>query len=225
MKNIFFEEHQLVANFLAKFPNAYELLELGNQTQTHKYIADKFDVGAGSFRMLRDEYDGFYDNGRKGFDNPYKRKSRVEYKEKFDTIEIKDYLNKVLTALKTSDKKYFETKNDEKLDENIFREGSKITIEINKYERNVKAKKKCIEHFGRICAVCEFKDYIKFGSEISVIEVHHKTPISQYSQEYEINPIEDLIPLCPNCHRAIHSKIPAYSIDELKEIIKTAGNS
>lgn len=95
MKNIFFEEHQLIANFLAKFSNAYELLGLGNQTQTHKYIAEKFDVGIGSFRMLRDEYDGFYDNGRKGFDNPYKRKSRVEYKEKYDSLEVKEYLDKV----------------------------------------------------------------------------------------------------------------------------------
>jgi 5-methylcytosine-specific restriction protein A len=225
MKNIFFEEHQLIANFLAKFPNAYELLGVGNQTQTHKYIAEKFDVGIGSFRMLRDEYDGFYDNGRKGFDNPYKRKSRVEFKEKYDSLEVKEYLDRVLKALETSNQKNIETKNDEKLDESIFREGSKITIEINKYERNIKAKQKCLKHFGRVCAVCNFKDNEIFGTEISIIEVHHKTPISNYSEEYEINAIEDLIPLCPNCHRAVHSKIPAYSIDELRKIIKTVGNS
>jgi len=220
MKSIFFEEHQLIANFLAKFPNAYELLGHGNQTKTHEYIAEKLEVGAGSFRMLRDEYDGFYNNGRKGFDNPYERKSRVEYKEKFDSLEINEYLEKVLKALDTPDQKYIETKNDEKLSENIFKEGSKITIEINKYERNIKAKQKCLEHFGRVCQVCKFKDFKIFGNGISVIEVHHKIPISNYSQEYIVNPIEDLIPLCPNCHRAIHSKIPAYSVEELKELIK-----
>jgi len=220
MKNIFFEEHQLIANFLAKFPNAYHLLGLGNQTQTHKYIAEKLNVGAGSFRMLRDEYDGFYDNNRNGFQNPYKRKSRVEYKEKFDHLAVTEYLHEVWKALESANSKYFETKNDENLNQNIFLEGSKMTVEINKYERNIKAKQKCLIHYGRICGVCNFEDYKIFGNEISIIEVHHKIPISNYDKKYEIDAINDLIPLCPNCHRAIHSKVPAYSIEELKKIIK-----
>ena len=34
------------------------------------------------------------------------------------------------------------------------------------------------------------------------IEVHHLHPVSQ--GERQVNPIEDLIPLCSNCHSMIH---------------------
>ena len=34
------------------------------------------------------------------------------------------------------------------------------------------------------------------------IEVHHLHPVSQ--GERKVNPIEDLIPLCSNCHSMIH---------------------
>lgn len=39
-----------------------------------------------------------------------------------------------------------------------------------------------------------------------IIEVHHIVPISQIGKEYEVDPINDLVPLCPNCHTALHSK-------------------
>jgi hypothetical protein len=30
------------------------------------------------------------------------------------------------------------------------------------------------------------------------IHVHHKKPVSEIGEKYEVNPIEDLVPLCPN---------------------------
>lgn len=220
MKNQFFEIHQFIANYLAKYPNSYESLELGNQTQTHRYIAGKLNVDSNSFKMLRDEYDGFYGH-RKGFPDPYKRKSRVEYKTKFENINQDVYLRKIIQLL---DNPSFFTPvqyNDEDLDVDLFEEGSKIKVIINKYERNLAAKIKCIEHYGRKCFICGFKDYENFGTKIGIIEVHHLIPISQIKGKYKVNPLEDLVPLCPNCHRAIHSRIPAYSIAELQKIIKT----
>jgi predicted HNH restriction endonuclease len=38
----------------------------------------------------------------------------------------------------------------------------------------------------------------------------------------KLNPIKDLRPVCPNCHAMLHQKKPAYSIEELKAIIKQA---
>ena len=43
----------------------------------------------------------------------------------------------------------------------------------------------------------EFKD---------IIEVHHVVPLHQIGESYVVDPINDLIPVCPNCHAAIHSK-------------------
>ena len=55
----------------------------------------------------------------------------------------------------------------------------------------------------------------------NIIEVHHLVEISNRNTNYVVDPTKDLIPLCPNCHRAIHKKNPCYSIDELKQKIKT----
>jgi 5-methylcytosine-specific restriction protein A len=52
------------------------------------------------------------------------------------------------------------------------------------------------------------------------IHVHHINQISEIGREYEIDPIKDLIPVCPNCHSMIHSKRPAFTIDEINEIRK-----
>ena len=46
-----------------------------------------------------------------------------------------------------------------------------------------------------------------YGPEIKdIIEVHHIVPLNQIGESYVVNPINDLIPVCPNCHAAIHSK-------------------
>ncbi|MPR31936.1 HNH endonuclease, partial [Salmonirosea aquatica] len=38
------------------------------------------------------------------------------------------------------------------------------------------------------------------------IHVHHVNQISSIGNEYNVDPIKDLIPVCPNCHAMIHSR-------------------
>jgi 5-methylcytosine-specific restriction protein A len=103
----------------------------------------------------------------------------------------------------------------------IYLEGKATKILLNRYERDIKARIKCINHFGITCQVCEFNFEEKFG-EIGkdFIHVHHLKEISSIAAEYEVNPIKDLIPVCPNCHAMLHKRNPAFSIEELKMIIK-----
>ena len=42
---------------------------------------------------------------------------------------------------------------------------------------------------------------------------------SEISEAYEVNPITDLRPVCPNCHAMIHRQVPAYSIDDIKTML------
>ena len=95
----FFEEHQLVANFLAKFKNAYESLSVGNINETHIFISNILDLSNDSFQMLSSEYDGFYQH-RKGLPKPNERKNRVEHKEKYESLEFETYFNLVKKVLK-----------------------------------------------------------------------------------------------------------------------------
>ena len=108
-------------------------------------------------------------------------------------------------------------------DTNNYKEGLLTQVKVNKYERNPDARRKCIEKYGYNCWICEF-DFKKFyGAEIGseYIHVHHKIPISTIKEEYIIDPINDLIPVCPNCHSMIHRN-PRKPIDvnKLKSLIK-----
>jgi predicted HNH restriction endonuclease len=48
--------------------------------------------------------------------------------------------------------------------------------------------------------------------------VHHLRPISEIAEEYEVDPVKDLRPVCPNCHAMIHRTPQLYSIEEMKNI-------
>ena len=101
-------------------------------------------------------------------------------------------------------------------------EGSVRQVFVNTYERNPKARAACIAEFGSTCAVCGF-DFEKTYGEIGkgFIHVHHLKEISSIGREYTVVPIEDLRPVCPNCHAMLHKSTPALSIEELKHIVST----
>lgn len=104
-------------------------------------------------------------------------------------------------------------------DNNLF-EGTKKQIIVNAYERSSKARKECIEEYGYKCTICKF-DFEKVYGEVgkNFIHVHHIKPLSEIDKEYKINPIQDLRPVCPNCHAMLHKKVPAYSIEEIINFI------
>jgi len=114
----------------------------------------------------------------------------------------------------------------EKLAEEIFlknlSEGKHQKILVNSYERNPYARRLCIKDFGTKCYICGFNFEEKYG-EIGkgFIQVHHIIPLSEIGEKYIIDPIKDLIPICPNCHAMIHRRNPPFSPKELKRILRT----
>ena len=101
-----------------------------------------------------------------------------------------------------------------------YYEGALEKITVNKYERNGIAREECLNHYGYTCYCCGVNLKDIYG-EIAknFIHVHHITPLASIGKKYELNPIKDLIPMCPNCHAIIHRVKPELSIDKLKEII------
>lgn len=84
-------------------------------------------------------------------------------------------------------------------------EGIKEQVVVNKYERNPKARQICVNYYGYNCKVCDLnfeKEYGDIGKDF--IHVHHIVPLSEIGEEYKIDPIKDLRPVCPNCHAMIH---------------------
>lgn len=111
--------------------------------------------------------------------------------------------------------------------DSTFYEGKTKTVTVNSFERNPAARKLCIKHYGSKCAVCEFEfEYLYGDIGEGFIHVHHLEEISSIGKEYKINPVEDLRPVCPNCHAMLHQKKPAFTIEELRGMInKTKHNA
>ena len=140
-----------------------------------------------------------------------------EKKQKYNVIKKKIILEKYRREIIIETSHYF---NDELKTQDEFPEGTLKQIYINAYERNSKARSNCIEHYGATCQVCNFnfeKTYGELGS--GFIHIHHIVDISTIKKEYNVDPIKDLVPVCPNCHAMLHKKKPAYSIEKLRSII------
>jgi 5-methylcytosine-specific restriction protein A len=60
--------------------------------------------------------------------------------------------------------------------------------------------------------------YGEIGKEF--IEVHHLKPIHLFDDTHEVDPIKDLITLCPNCHAMIHKLEDPSDISTLKQLIQ-----
>lgn len=101
-----------------------------------------------------------------------------------------------------------------------YRESSVRSVLVNAYERNPKARAACIEYYGCVCYVCHF-DFAKIYGEIGrdYIQVHHLKELELISDDYQINPVADLRPLCPNCHAMIHRTRPAMSPEALRSLM------
>lgn len=108
---------------------------------------------------------------------------------------------------------------------NNIPEGAKLRVTVNRYERSHIARAKCIAKHGYICKVCGI-DFYKVYGEIgkNFIHIHHIVPVSKIGKDYRVNPIKDLVPVCPNCHAMLHRGVGGnvLSIEELKAIMKSS---
>jgi hypothetical protein len=102
-----------------------------------------------------------------------------------------------------------------------FPEGAVTRVTVNKYERDPAARKKCLARYGHQCSVCDlnFEDeYGDIGRDF--IHVHHLKELSTVGPGYEVDPIDDLRPVCPNCHAMLHKRRPAFTPEELKAMLR-----
>lgn len=168
-----------------------------------KHLTYKLELVAESMNdALREEnlrLHGF--NGGRSLQSPMKNNPELfEYILPYFTLQTNDY--------------------DEIPNSETVFEGAKKEIVVNRYERSREARDKCIAVNGCKCAVCGM-DFEKVYGEIGrgFIHVHHIVPISSIGKEYKLDPVKDLVPVCPNCHAMLHRKEPPHTIQELKEML------
>lgn len=98
-------------------------------------------------------------------------------------------------------------------------EGAVVSVQVNRFERDREARRRCIAHYGPQCSVCAL-DFADAYGEVGrgFVHVHHVVPLSSIGHEYVVDPVEDLRPVCPNCHAMLHKRTPPYNLEELRAI-------
>lgn len=101
-------------------------------------------------------------------------------------------------------------------DEETLTEGALKLMVVRRRERNPRNRLLCLRIHGSICKICGLDPATTYGEAGSIVEVHHLQPLSVAGKPRPYDPATDLIPLCPNCHRAVHTKRPVpWSPEEL----------
>lgn len=98
-------------------------------------------------------------------------------------------------------------------------EGDKRIAATSRYERSWANRMRCLAYHGSCCAICGFDFGKAYGIEYEgMIEVHHIKPLHSLDGPVHVDPIKDMVPLCPNCHAAVHRTDPPIDPCELKAI-------
>ena len=80
-------------------------------------------------------------------------------------------------------------------------EGARTEVTLSEAERDKAIRRAALKRYGCKCHACGL-----VPPHPSIIEVHHLNPIAEGERKTKL---EDVIPLCANCHRLAHTRRPA----------------
>lgn len=107
-------------------------------------------------------------------------------------------------------------------------EGAARQATTTVYDTDRRNRRDCIRIHGCHCKACGFEFSRHYGpGTVGMIEVHHLTPLSRLGRQRKIDPGKDLVPLCANCHRAIHMNGKGeqpLTLRKLKALMRKYGN-
>ena len=110
---------------------------------------------------------------------------------------------------------------EEVADPSLCIEGAIRRVAVNAYERAPESRRQCIAAHGTSCGVCGFSFGAVYGEVAEgYIHVHHLRPLSEVGEAHTVDPVAELRPVCPNCHAVLHRRVPAFSVEEVREFLK-----
>lgn len=145
----------------------------------------------------------------------------VWYADSPNSIDLKnrilDYLQRFVDQAATEENEYRDFSE-------VYHEGLRRIATTKQIRRSREAREACIRIQGCKCNICGF-DFEKTYGEIGkhFIEVHHITSIGTLTARDDYSatdPVQDLIPVCSNCHSMLHKRRPPYKPGEIKDLIK-----
>jgi HNH endonuclease len=86
-----------------------------------------------------------------------------------------------------------------------FREAKQTIVVLTKRERNHKLRAHSLATRGHVCEICGF-DFVESYGDFAkhCVEIHHLKPVAAASLRGRNTTSDEVIVVCPNCHRALH---------------------
>jgi hypothetical protein len=101
-------------------------------------------------------------------------------------------------------------------------EGERQRRETLFFTRNPKLVRAAKSHHGVMCQACGFDFAAIYGSwSDGYIECHHLEPLAERDGVAGNTSVSEVAVLCSNCHRMVHRRRPALSLEELKTLIES----
>lgn len=85
------------------------------------------------------------------------------------------------------------------------------------HHRNAVIVTECKERDGYACKACGFSLRVNGRS---IVECHHLVPLA--NSGIRVTSVDDLVCLCPTCHRVAHSANPPIPIEEISKLVRVA---
>jgi len=208
------------AYFLSKFDmRAVKFLSFKTRNEALITISKILEKENNYLKRRRDEFDVLTGSHRRGQWKRSPAPDVLTLHQKLNDLSFEELSDIVQRLLDVQDTTYPDDLPDNSSE---YREGKKKTVRVNVYERNPAARRACINHHGVACCVCGFDFGKVYGSKFNgKIHVHHLKMVSESDKEYVIDPINDLRPVCPNCHMVLHSKKDiCYTVEEVIDILE-----
>ena len=93
-----------------------------------------------------------------------------------------------------------------------WEEGGRVDVTLSKSERDPAVRAPALKHYGCKCHAC---GYVPPNGVTRTIDIHHLHPLAEGKRRTRL---EDVIPLCANCHRLAHGEIPPIPLARLRQL-------
>lgn len=102
----------------------------------------------------------------------------------------------------------------------VYIEGRRRTVLATRLERSASARAACVAAKGVRCLCCRIDFGERYGQMgQGFIHVHHQDLLADGGPR-ETSPIDDLFPVCPNCHAMLHRSNPPMTVEDLRRRLR-----
>jgi predicted HNH restriction endonuclease len=196
-------------------------------------LQDRFDALAADLEKIestREDYPEIADAIEAHAAEVMKGVNSIEIRKAADRlIGLQDATFGMTNAGSVSELKRYEERPESELEDIIEGKEGRLLTRIHSYKERDKNFARKVKSFykskngGRlVCEACGVDPVEIYGANGErCIEAHHRVPISELQPD-SVTCVSEMAILCANCHRVVHSEYPCLSVEQARELVRSA---